>query len=192
MWTGALELLHHLSSTLRGPSWTRLESLQNERAISNFGCLSAQSIFPSFRCTILLVFQYYQILSNFAGKQICLERKCLKNAQGIYCPTLQNCQSGKLHMQVQRVVHLFAHICTQTVYEMNWIGNFQCEFYTFVRSNQELLQKIQLQGLWQESNLPPHEESILINTLYISKPIYISLFYYLPPKYRTSICNEKD
>ena len=94
MWTGASELLHHLSSTLRGPSWTRLESLQNEQAISNFGCHFAQStFFPVLGVQFYWYFsitKYYQIVraSKFVLKVHRCSWKCLKNARGIYRPDL--------------------------------------------------------------------------------------------------------
>ena len=35
------------------------------------------------------------------------------------------------------------------------VGNCELIFYTFIRPNQEQLQKMQLSALWQESNLRP-------------------------------------
>ena len=35
------------------------------------------------------------------------------------------------------------------------MGFVECDFYTFIRSNQELLWKMQLKALCQESNLQP-------------------------------------
>jgi hypothetical protein len=43
---------------------------------------------------------------------------------------------------------------TKIIVERSFLdGNFECNFNTFIRPNQEQLQKMQLQALWQKSNL---------------------------------------